>query len=277
MREPAVAGTFYPGDKKALGEIVSKFLSDAGESAVPVEAVGGICPHAGYVYSGDSAAMTFASISNLKKAETVVILGPNHSGRGSLVSLSLQDWETPLGIVKCDSELAKKIQKNFPSIDFDERAHLEEHSLEVQLPFIQKIYPKAKIIAICLMDQDYESAKGVAKALSLALDVKKHIVIASSDLSHYLPADVAEKKDKAALGYMEALDGEGFQFAREKYQWSVCGYGPITVLLEYAKSKKVKQGKLLKYTNSGMRTGDFGAVVGYASMVFPVSKKGVIK
>lgn len=268
MRTPAVAGYFYPGEKEKLDYMLDEFLRKAQEQYKPTNAIGGICPHAGYIYSGETSAITLSSIENLKKAETIVILGPNHTGIGSLVSISLQDWKTPLGIVKCDMELAKQIQKNYLFIDFDESAHFREHSIEVQIPFIQKINTNAKIVCICMMSQDYEIAEKLGKALAKTLDPEKHIVIASSDFSHYLPADVAEKKDKTALSYIETLDTNGFQNALAKFNWSICGYGPISALMEYAKEKGIKKAKTLRYTNSGKAGGDFTAVVGYASVIF---------
>lgn len=272
MRTPAVAGTFYPGEKGELNNMLSEFLKKAGEDFEPISAIGGICPHAGYVYSGQTAAITYVSISELKKCESVVILGPNHTGLGSLISISLKNWETPLGIAECDIELAKKIQKNAKLIDFDEKAHMYEHSIEVQIPFIQKLNPKAKIVCICMMSQDYESAKDVGNALAKSLDPKKHIVIASSDFSHYLPADEAKRKDAAARSFIEALDTEGFQNALEKHDWSICGYGPISALMEYAKAKGIKKAKTLSYSDSGKVTGDYLAVVGYGSIIFPRDK-----
>ncbi len=269
MRTMVVAGAFYPAEKNELGIMLDAYLAKARAKYSELEAVGGVCPHAGYIYSGEIAAITYASIANLKKSETIVILGPNHTGYGNPISISLQDWETPFGIVKCNNELAKKIHANSKLMDFDENAHAREHSIEVQIPFIQKINPNAKLVCICMMNQDYESAKDVGNALVKTLDTKKHLVIASSDFSHYLPVNIAEKKDKSALEYIEAMDSKTFQRALEKYDWSICGYGPISALIEYAKAKEIKKGKTLAYTNSGKVSGDFFAVVGYSSIIFP--------
>lgn len=277
MRTAAVAGYFYPAEKAKLDGMLADFLAKAAAESKPVDAIGGICPHAGYIYSGETAAITYESIANIKKAETIVILGPNHSGEGSLISISLQDWETPLGIAKCDVELAKKIQANAPMVDFDERAHLHEHSIEVQVPFIQKINPNAKIVCICIMSQDYEAAKNVGEALAKSLNPKKHVVIASSDFSHYVPAETAKKKDTAAISYIEALDAEGFQNALAKFDWSICGHGPIAAIIEYAKRSGCKKGKMLSRADSGKSTGDTMAVVGYASIIFPKEIKGAKK
>ncbi|VVC01347.1 Memo-like protein [uncultured archaeon] len=273
MRTAAVAGSFYPAQKGKLDAMLTEYLKKAKTEFAPQKAVGGVCPHAGYVYSGETAAITYVSIDSLREAETVVIIGPNHTGEGSLISLSLDDWETPLGLAKCDVGLAKEIQKNSQLMDFDERAHQHEHSVEVQIPFIQKINPRARIVCICMMGQDLESAQNVGKALAKTLDPKKHVVIASSDFSHYLPSDVAEKKDKKALEFIEDLDTPGFQKALEKYGWSVCGFGPISALMEYARGKGIKKARTLRYTNSGKASGDYLAVVGYASVVFTQVKK----
>lgn len=273
MRTAAVAGYFYPAERGRLDAMLTGYFKKAQAEFKPADAVGGICPHAGYIYSGETAAITYASIANLKDAESVVIMGPNHSGEGSLISISLDDWETPLGVAKCDVGLAKEIQKNAKLIDFDDRAHLHEHSVEVQVPFIQKMNPRARIVCVCMMSQDYESAADVGKALAETLDVKRHVVIASSDFSHYISAEAAEKKDKKALEFIEDLDAEGFENAVEKYGWSVCGHGPIGALLEYAKAKGVKKAETLRYTNSGKASGDYLAVVGYASVIFPKGGK----
>lgn len=271
MRTPAVAGYFYPLEKKKLDIMLDEHIKKAQTKIARCIAIGGICPHAGYIYSGDTAAVTYSSIANLKDVETVIILGPNHTGEGSQISISLEDWETPLGIAKCNKELAKKIKENSKIIEFDESAHVREHSIEVQIPFIQKINPNAKIVCICMLGQDYASATEVGSALVKSIDEKKHLVIASSDFSHYLPSDVAEKNDKKALEFICNLNAFEFENAVENYGWSICGYGPISALLEYAKEVKTKV-KILEYTNSGKTSGDFLAVVGYASVVFPIQK-----
>jgi MEMO1 family protein len=273
MRTSAVAGTFYPAERGKLDIMLTGYLKKAKADFASQKAVGGVCPHAGYVYSGETAAITYVSLEGLADAETIVVIGPNHTGQGSLISISLEDWDTPLGVALCDVPLAKKIQKNARLIDFDERAHLHEHSVEVQLPFIKKINPRAKVVCVCMMGQDLESAQDLGGALAKSLDPKKHIVIASSDFSHYLPSDEAEKKDKKALEFIEDMDAPGFQKALEKYGWSVCGFGPISALMEYAKAKGVKKAKTMRYANSGRASGDYLAVVGYASVLFPQVKK----
>lgn len=271
MRATAVAGYFYPLEADALGTTVSDCMLKAKQYAKEMSALGGVCPHAGYQYSGVAAAVTYASIKEMESAHAVVVIGPNHSGEGSLVSLSLDEWETPLGEVKNDKELGRLIQSHAKYLDFDERAHMMEHSVEVQVPFIQARNPKAGIVPICMMDQSLEVSVDLGKAIFNAVSEykKEVVVIASSDFSHYVPPEVAKKNDMAALSFVTGMDPEGFQKRVSERGWSICGYGPITALVEYAKRMKCRQGELLYYTNSGEYGGGMESVVGYASVVFP--------
>ncbi|MDD5096170.1 MAG: AmmeMemoRadiSam system protein B [Candidatus ainarchaeum sp.] len=275
MRVSAVAGQFYPGDKEGLRDAVSDLFLKAKEYAKETDALGGICAHAGYQYSGVAAATTYASIKGIKSADTIVIMGPNHTGAGSLLSLSLQDWETPLGVVKNDAELGKGIQAHLKILDFDERAHVSEHSIEVQLPFIQSLNPKAKIVPICMMGQELEIAQGLGRALHKAIPEsgKKVVVIASSDFSHYIPARAADERDHAALSFITGMDAVEFENRVVSRGWSICGHGPIAALVEYAKLMKCRGGELLYYTNSGAYGGGTDSVVGYASVIFPAPEK----
>ncbi|MEW5996642.1 MAG: AmmeMemoRadiSam system protein B [Candidatus Micrarchaeota archaeon] len=271
MRAAAVAGYFYPLEADALERMVSDCMLRAKQHARETSAYGGVCPHAGYQYSGVAAAATYMSIREMENAHTVVVIGPNHSGGGSLLSLSLDDWETPLGEVKNDTELGKLIQGHAKYLDFDERAHVMEHSVEVQVPFIQMRNQGARIVPICMMDQGLEASLDLGKAIFDAVSEykKEVVVIASSDFSHYAPPEVAKKNDMSALSFITGMDPEGFQKRVSERGWSICGYGPVTALLEYAKRMKCRQGELLYYTNSGEYGGGGESVVGYASVVFP--------
>ncbi|MCP4647595.1 MAG: MEMO1 family protein [bacterium] len=271
MRSPAVAGQFYPGNKEEIEELVGKCFSEAGKKAKPVGAYAGVSPHAGYVYSGVPAAATFLGINELENAETVVIVGPNHTGVGGLVALSTEDWELPTGVVENDMEFGKAMLEGANFLKPDEGAHRMEHSIEVQLPFLQHVNPKAKIVPVCMMDQSLEGARDVADAV-LAAEKKlgrKVVVIASSDFSHYIPSEAAEERDKKAMGQILKLDAESFQKERRAQGWSICGYGPISVSILYAKAKGSKKGLEVMYTNSGEVTGDYSQVVAYASIIFP--------
>ena len=271
MRNPAVAGQFYPGSKEEIEEIVGKCFSEAGKKAKPAGAYAGVAPHAGYVYSGVPAAATFLSIKELAKAETVVVVGPNHTGAGGLVALSTEDWELPTGIVKNDTEFGEAMLKGANFLKEENDAHRMEHSIEVQLPFLQHVNPKAKIVPVCMMEQGIEGARDVADAV-LAAEKKlgrEVVVVASSDFSHYIPSGDAEERDKKAMGHILKLDAEGFQKERKAQDWSICGYGPISVSILYAKAKGSKKGLEVMYTNSGEVTGDYSQVVAYASIIFP--------
>jgi MEMO1 family protein len=271
MRNAAVAGQFYPGNKEGIEKLVGKCFFEAGKNTKPVSAYAGVAPHAGYAYSGVGAAATFLSINELADAETVVVAGPNHTGVGGLVALSTEDWKLPTGVVKNDREFGEAMLGGADFLKPDEEAHRFEHSIEVQLPFLQHVNPKAKIVPVCMMEQGIEGARDVADAVLRAEKQlgREVVVVASSDFSHYIPSAEAEERDRKAMGHILKLDAEGFQKERRAAEWSICGYGPITVSILYAKAKGSKKGLEVMYTNSGEVTGDYSAVVAYASIVFP--------
>lgn len=270
MRKAAAAGSFYPAYREELEKLVDECFGSAREHTKQVSAFCGVSPHAGLVYSGIAAAATFGSIKELKSAQTVVIAGPNHTGTGRRVSVSTQDWETPLGVFKNDEDFGKEMIRRAGMLEADESAHLAEHSIEVQLPFLHRINPEAKIVPVCMADQGPGAALEVAEAAFGAQEKlgREVVLIASSDFSHYLPAETARKNDKEAIGHIVKLDSAGFQQAVGEKGWSICGYGPITCAIEYAKKSGSKKAVELIYTNSGERSGDFDAVVGYAGIVF---------
>ena len=229
-----------------------------------------ICPHAGYTYSGPVAASAFFELAIDGKPDTVVLLGPNHTGYGSALALMREGvWRTPLGDVEVDSALADALLHETSIVDVDETAHLYEHSIEVQLPFLQYLYGNTfKIVPICFLMQDYDSAVEVGRALVEALDATNTVVIASSDMTHYEPAKAAAAKDQAALKAVTDLDAERFYQTVETQNITACGYAPITSLITYAVGVCAKEAKLLNYHNSGDITGDHSSVVGYAAVSF---------
>ena len=201
----------------------------------PRNIVGLICPHAGYVYSGPVAAHAFYELAIDGKPDTVVLLGPNHTGYGSALALMREGiWRTPLGDVEVDSGLADAILHETSIVDVDETAHRYEHSIEVQLPFLQFLYGNTfKIVPICYLMQDYDSALEVGRALTEALDATNTVVIASSDMTHYEPAKVAAAKDQAALKAVTDMDAKRFYETVETQNITACGYAPITSLITY--------------------------------------------
>jgi AmmeMemoRadiSam system protein B len=279
IRRPTVASQFYEGDAEALrAQISSCFLHTLGPKKLPQvnfhihprRIVGLICPHAGYIYSGPVAASAFYELAIDGKPDTVVLLGPNHTGYGSALALMREGvWRTPLGDVEVDGGLADAILHETSLVDVDELAHRYEHSIEVQLPFLQFLYGDAfKIVPICFQLQDYDSAVEVGMALVEALDATNTVVIASSDMTHYEPAKVAEAKDHAALKAVTDMDAKRFYGMVEAQNITACGYAPITSLITYATGVNAQEATLLSYHNSGDITGDHSSVVGYAAVSF---------
>jgi hypothetical protein len=229
-----------------------------------------ICPHAGYMYSGPVAASAFYELALDGKPDTVVLLGPNHTGNGSALSLMREGvWRTPLGEIEIDVKMANGIIQETSIIDVDELAHRYEHSIEVQLPFLQYLYGDTfKIVPICFLLQDYDSAVEVGRTLAEVLETTNTVVIASSDMTHYEQAKTAAKKDQAALKSVIDMDAKSFYETIETQNITACGYAPITTLITYAKRANAKEAKLLNYHNSGDITGDSSSVVGYAAVSF---------
>jgi AmmeMemoRadiSam system protein B len=279
IRRPTVAGQFYDSDAVALrAQIKNCFLHQLGPKKLPNvnfhihprNIIGLICPHAGYMYSGPVAASAFYELALDGKPDTVVLLGPNHTGYGSALSIMSEGvWSTPLGEVEIDTKMANDLIHETSIVDVDELAHRYEHSLEVQLPFLQFLYGNLfKIVPICFLMQDYDSAVEVGMALEEVLDALNTVVIASSDMTHYEPAKTATAKDQAALKAVTDMDAKRFYEIVEKQNITACGYAPITALITYAKGVNAKEAKVLNYYNSGDITGDSSSVVGYAAVNF---------
>lgn len=278
VRRPTQAGAFYEGDAESLKRQIEEcFLHKFGPGKIPKVAetslkniIGLICPHAGYMFSGPVAAHAYYELALDGKPDTVVIFGPNHTGYGSALAVMNEGfWHTPLGDVEIDSEAANKIAKEANIIDVDDSAHRFEHSIEVQLPFLQYLYGQDfKIVPICFLMQDLLSAKEIGKAVARVLAGKNTAVIASSDMTHYESQQSAAKKDRQALEAVEAMDGDRFYSVVESQRISACGYGPIVALISAAKILGAKEAKLLSYKTSGDIIGDYSSVVGYAAVCF---------
>ena len=269
MRFPAVAGAFYTSSPPSLREEVKRYIADAAKEVNAEERVAIICPHAGYQYSGRCAAYSYAAASNWSaKNLTAIIIGPNHTGVGTPISVSFDDWKTPLGEVKCDVALAQAITDADKMARRDETAHLNEHSSEVQVPFLQVAAPTARMVGICMGWQDIGAAETLGNAIFAAVKKTKKnvIVIASSDFTHYEPAEMARKKDLPAIDFLLKLDEAGFEEVVEERALTICGHGPIAAAMHYAKLCGAKRCELLKYTNSGEATGDEKSVVAYAAL-----------
>ncbi len=277
VRHPAVAGTFYEGTKKALlKQIEDCYTHPLGPGKLPTissrkegKIIGLVSPHAGYLYSGPVAAWGFYQVIREEIPEVVVILGPNHRGFGAGVAIAGKGWwQTPLGKSPIEEELAEKIMELSPFIREDEKAHQREHSLEVQLPFLQYSYgERFKIVPICMMQQDQSTSQKVGKTLSEVLQGKNSLIIASTDFTHYQPQDIAERQDKKALEAILSLHSQDLTRAVSRYRISMCGPGPVMAVLTATSLLGAKKATLLKYATSGDTTGDYEAVVGYASVM----------
>lgn len=278
IRRPTQAGAFYEGGAEALKmQIENCFLHDLGPKRLPEvnengprNVIGLVCPHAGYMYSGAVAANAYYELAQDGKPDTVVILGPNHSGYGSALALMNEGvWRTPLGDVEVDGETANRIVEETRLVDVDDLAHRFEHSIEVQLPFLQYLYgSEFKFVPICFQMQDLSSAVEVGQALVEVLANKNAVTIASSDMTHYEPKGNAETKDLAALKAVEAMDEKRFYSIIETRNVTACGYGPIAAVIAASKGLGAKEAKLLCYKSSGDITGDYSSVVGYAAVSF---------
>ncbi|MCD6279486.1 MEMO1 family protein [Candidatus Micrarchaeota archaeon] len=269
IRRPVVAGSFYPEDVMMLKKEISGYLSAAKGRVEHKSSYGILCPHAGYMYSGHVAAYSYVSaIDDIKRAETIIVIGPNHTGIGGEISLSREKWSTPLGMLSVDDELVAMISDGI--IKVDESAHVQEHSVEVQLPFIQYINPNAMLVPICMKDQSIKSAEHLAKKIIEAEDKSKRklFIVASSDLSHYVPSDIGEKTDKFVLESVVKLDVNEFYDRLSESGASFCGYGSIATLMFYSKLRGGERAELLRFASSGEINANYSQVVDYAAITF---------
>ncbi len=278
IRYPSQSGAFYAGTAQSLkAQIEGCFTHRFGPGKLPkvVEdglrnVVGLICPHAGYMYSGPVAAHAYYNLAADGKPDVVVIFGPNHTGRGSALALMNEGaWRTPLGDVEIDTLTAKQIVDESRLVDVDDSAHIFEHSIEVQLPFLQYLYGSTfKFVPICFLMQDLESSREVGRAVAKALSGKNGLIIASTDMTHYEPHEQAQRKDKMAIDAVAKMDEELYYSTVERQNISTCGYGPTVAVITAAKLLGAKKAQLLCYKTSGDVISDFSSVVGYASMSF---------
>ncbi len=263
LRSAAVAGQFYPGHKQDLQKTVESLMPST-VSAKPAIAL--MSPHAGYVYSGGVAGRTF---SGVLIPEEIIILGPNHRGLGHRAAVFTSGaWETPLGLSKISDELAEKILTECPMAADDFVAHSFEHSLEVQLPFLQVRKPHVRIVPICISQMSLEMllqlGDGLARAISSCSSAP--LLVASSDMTHYESGKIARKKDFLALEKVLALDPKGLYTVVQENKISMCGVLPTVVMLQAAINLGAESAELIAYSNSGDVTGDQSDVVGYAGV-----------
>ncbi len=264
IRKPAVAGQFYTANPSLLAKEVSGLV---GQKKEKIDAIGVISPHAGYAYSGGVAGEVLSSI---KPKAVYIVLGPNHTGRGKPFGLDWQRaWKTPLGDVKIDDELAGAILKDSEYISADRACHDGEHSIEVQLPFLQSLNKNFTFVPIVISSADAKAYEGMGTELAKAVRASKKdvTIIASSDMTHYEPHESAKKKDMLAIEKILSLDTDGFLGAIKKYGISMCGFAPAAVMMQASVALGAKKTKLISYKTSGDASGDYSEVVGYAGVV----------
>lgn len=284
IRKPAVAGLFYASDERSLlREIEWSFKHPVGPGKLPEAkngkerlSLGYVSPHAGYIYSGPVAAHVFYGLAGEKPPQTIVLIGTNHTGLGEDVSLGpWSEWETPLGRIKVDAEVRDHIIRYGKTIKPDYLAHLYEHSVEVQLPFIQYVYKGSDamplILPIVVMDHRPTTMQALAEELLEAMTAlsRDFVIIASTDLNHYDPHEVTLKKDERAIRAILDLDADSLYKAVFVEGVTMCGPGGVMVLIYLAKKLTGRRPVILKHATSGDTSGDKKSTVGYLAAAFP--------
>ncbi len=270
VREPVVAGTFYPASAKTLRAHIEGYLEGAGEASVEGETVGMIAPHAGYMYSGQVAAFAYKAVAGTTY-ETVVVIAPSHRMRFRGASiLECGSYRTPLGLVEVDEEFGRRLLGESDVVSARAEPHELEHSLEVQLPFLQVVLGPFKLVPIVVGEQTSEVA--VRMAYSLAEVIGKHgrksLLVGSTDLSHYYPYGTALELDQRVLNNLEAFDADGMMRDYDSESFEACGAGPMITTMVASRLLGAGRSKVMRYMNSGDVTGDRSAVVGYVSGLF---------
>jgi AmmeMemoRadiSam system protein B len=265
LRKPAVAGQFYPSSEPELKKQIERFI----DKKAKFDVYGCILPHAGYIYSGAVAGYTLSEI-NIK--DKIILLGPNHTGYGMPFAIMTQGiWQTPLGEIAIDDELAKALLGSNEYLQDDTLAHLYEHSLEVELPFLQYLKKDFKIVPITIASNNLSELKEVGKAIASVineLNIKDSVMlVASSDMTHYESQEEARNKDKQAIEAILELDEDKLFQRIRRFNITMCGYAPVVVMLSAVKLLGAKKANLAKYQTSADVTGDTSSVVGYAGII----------
>ncbi|MEM2087867.1 MAG: AmmeMemoRadiSam system protein B [Thermoproteota archaeon] len=276
VRRPAYAGSWYEGTKEVLlKQLESMFKGRLGFGSLPKlgdydpSLLGLMVPHAGYVYSGMAATWAYGEAAKHGARDTVVVTGPDHQMASTgFATMGEGLWRTPLGDVEVDRQAVSLLLSFAPFVEDNPYAHAFEHSIEIQLPFLQFIYGGSfKLVPIMIHDFNLERNIRLGKALAKALEGKRSIVLASSDMSHYVPAQEAEENDTKTIRAIESLDEKLIHSVAVNYE-SLCGLGPVVALVSCVKEMGCSKVNLLKYYNSGEISGDYGGVVGYSSIAF---------
>ncbi len=261
VRRSVIAGTWYPGTKGELERTIDGYLANVEEAPIEGQLLGLISPHAGYIYSGQVAAYAYKQLEGLS-FEVVVVVSPVHRimymDRFAVTNKAY--YETPLGLIEVDSQLVEAVSKK---AGFSRVGQDDEHSLEIQLPFLQRVLGDFKLTPIMIGDQSLSSCRELGQALATALKGEKALLVASTDLSHFHGYDAAVSLDRVVLDHVEAYDPEGLAQAMSRGQCEACGGGPVVAVMLAARELGADKAKVLKYANSGDVTGDRTRVVGY--------------
>jgi len=263
-RQPAVAGRFYPAQREALVRDVESHME---RNAKKSPALGIVVPHAGFMYSGDVAGAVY---SRIKIPDTVILIGPNHTGRGEAVAVMTEGvWSMPMGDIAIDRELANAICEETAIAKQDSSAHRFEHSLETQLPFLQYFKKEFKIVPICLMRLKISTCKVLSEGIVRAVNRlgRPVLLVASSDMTHYESHDEASAKDCKAIACIKNRDPVGLWETVRSEKITMCGVNPVTVMLLCSERLGAKEAELVKYMTSGEVSGDMEKVVGYAGLI----------
>ncbi len=268
VRKSVIAGTWYPGNPDVLRNEIEGFFKKVPATETGGTVVGVIAPHAGYVYSGEVAAHAYKLLKG-DKFDSVIVIGPSHRAYFHGASVCNKGgFETPLGIVPVDADLAEGIISGGRRLSYIPAGHAQEHSVEIQLPFLQVALGAFKFVPIVMGDQGRQACVELAEAIARAVQGRKTLLVGSSDLSHYHDDDRARKLDSRILKCLESMDAETLLNDLESGSSEACGGGPMAVTMMAARRLGAGGSKLLKYANSGDITGDRNGVVGYASAVF---------
>lgn len=263
QRTAVVADQFYPGDPNILQQTLSGLIP---ENQKKQKAIAVISPHAGYIYSGGVAGET---LSRVKIPENVILLGPNHHGRGASIALMSQgSWDMPMGKVPMNRELGRLILENCAAAEEDDIAHRFEHSLEVQVPFLQFLQNELCLAPLVISHLSYAGCEKMGKGLAAAVKLFKQpvLIVASSDMTHYESRQSASRKDHLAIDRIQDLDPQGLYETVVGQKISMCGIMPVTITLIAALELGATKAELIRYTDSGEVSGDTNQVVGYAGM-----------
>jgi MEMO1 family protein len=263
VRESVIAGTWYPGDPRKLKTEIEKYLEEATTASMS-GLIGLVVPHAGYVYSGRVAAHAYKALQH-QPFDRVLILAPSHRAHFQGAStFNLGGFRTPLGIVPLDHEIIDALDSK-PFVRFNPQAHDQEHSLEIQLPFLQVVLKDFVLTPIVMGEQSFENCRQISDAIVEVCRGKHVLLIASSDLSHFHSYDRAKELDQHVLDRLSGLDPEGLSRDLSEGQCEACGGGPMVTIMLAARELGARQAKVLRYANSGDVTGDHAGVVGYVS------------